>query len=156
MSGEEDKSALNDVDDANASRPIDGDDGGGGGGAGGAGAANGPPDTLTIDCNASSPPCQLDIGLGTHTDSRRLDNSSNGNGKTHVSRTTFYPTALTAADVEPANPMLFESGNVTRRLRYSRERWKHLGRPRSNRFSHFKTYTVRFKDYPHVYCSLYR
>lgn len=84
MSDEEDKSGLNDVDSSNASRPNDGDDD--------SGIADGPPDTLTINCNASSPPCQLDIGLGTHTDSRRLDNNSNANGKTHILCTILHLT----------------------------------------------------------------
>lgn len=68
MSEEEDKSTLNDVDNASANRPNDSEN-------------DTQSDSLLVNGNANATPCQLDIGLGTHTDSRRNDNSSNVNGK---------------------------------------------------------------------------
>lgn len=69
MSEEEDKSPLNDVDNAEAGRPNNGEED----------CGDGP---SNVDCGgASSPQCQLDIGLGTHTDSRRHDNGSSANGE---------------------------------------------------------------------------
>lgn len=69
MSEEEDKNTLNDADNAEANRPNNEGDG------------DIQSDNVLVNGNENSPPCQLDIGLGTHTDSRRHDNSSNVNGK---------------------------------------------------------------------------
>lgn len=71
MSEEEDKNTLNDVDNAAARRPNDG-------------GGDSQSDGLLVNGNensANTTPCQLDIGLGTHTDSIRHDNNSNINGK---------------------------------------------------------------------------
>lgn len=68
MSEEDDKSTLNDIDDAAAANQPNGDD-------------DSQPDNLLVNGNENATPCQLDIGLGTHTDSRRHDNNSNANGK---------------------------------------------------------------------------
>lgn len=69
MSEEEDKNTLNDDDNAETNRPNNDGDG------------DIQSDNVLVNGNENSPPCQLDIGLGTHTDSRRHDNSSNVNGK---------------------------------------------------------------------------
>lgn len=69
MSQEEDKKQLNDTEDTTANQPnneVDSDN---------------QSDSLIVNGNENTLPCQLDIGLGTHTDSRRDDNSSNVNGK---------------------------------------------------------------------------
>lgn len=79
MSEEEDKNTLNDSDDSAANqRNIEGDS-----------VDGGRSDSLLVNGNENSPPCQLDIGLGTHTDSRRHDNSSNDNGKCVGKSTRF-------------------------------------------------------------------
>lgn len=70
MSEEEDKGTLNDGDNARAAYRSN-DDGDGGQTDGGS----------LVNGNENATPCQLDIGLGTHTDSRRHDNGSNLNGK---------------------------------------------------------------------------
>lgn len=71
MSEEEDKNTLNDSDNATANqRNIEGEN-----------VDDSQSDSLLVNGNENSPPCQLDIGLGTHTDSRRHDSSSNDNGK---------------------------------------------------------------------------
>lgn len=70
MSEEEDKNTLNDVDDAAAAANRPNDDG----------DEDGQSDSSLVNGNENTPPCQLDIGLGTHTDSRRHDNNSNSNG----------------------------------------------------------------------------
>ncbi|XP_022171812.1 uncharacterized protein LOC111034765 isoform X1 [Myzus persicae] len=67
MSEEEDKSTLNDVDNAVANPPSN------------EGDSNSQSDSLLVNGNENTPPCQLDIGLGTHTDSRRHDNTLNVN-----------------------------------------------------------------------------
>lgn len=67
MSEEEDKSILNDVDNAVANPPSNEGDSGS------------QSDSLLVNGNENTPPCQLDIGLGTHTDSRRHDNTLNVN-----------------------------------------------------------------------------
>lgn len=71
MSEEEDKNTLNDVGNnaAAANRPNHERDG------------DGSSDSLPVNGDENTPPCQLDIGLGTHTDSRRHDNNLNANGK---------------------------------------------------------------------------
>ncbi|VVC24508.1 Hypothetical protein CINCED_3A019633 [Cinara cedri] len=69
MSEEEDKSSLNDVDDAAAANQQNGD-----GDREGDGVSQ--TENLLINGNENIPPCQLDIGLGTHTDSRRHENSN--------------------------------------------------------------------------------
>lgn len=77
MSEEEDKNTLNDVDDdaAAANRPN--------------GDEDGQLDSSLVNGNENTPPCQLDIGLGTHTDSRRHNNNLNANGEyKDVVRTT--------------------------------------------------------------------
>lgn len=69
MSEEEDKNTINDVDNVANNRSNnegDGDD---------------QSDSLLVNGNENTLPCQLDIGLGTHTDSRRHDNNSNVSGK---------------------------------------------------------------------------
>ncbi|KAL5234725.1 hypothetical protein ACI65C_002135 [Semiaphis heraclei] len=67
MSEEEDKNTLNDVDNAVANPPNN------------EGDSDSQPDNLLVNGNENTPPCQLDIGLGTHTDSRRHDNNLNAN-----------------------------------------------------------------------------
>ncbi|KAE9524803.1 hypothetical protein AGLY_014853 [Aphis glycines] len=67
MSEEEDKSILNNVDNAVANPPSNEGDSGS------------QSDSLLVNGNENIPPCQLDIGLGTHTDSRRHDNTLNVN-----------------------------------------------------------------------------
>lgn len=69
MSEEEDKSTLNDVDNAVPNPPSN------------EGDSDSQSDSLLVNGNENTPPCQLDIGLGTHTDSRRHDNTLNVNGK---------------------------------------------------------------------------
>jgi len=69
MSEEEDKSTLNNVDNAVANPPSN------------EGDSDSQSDSLLVNGNENTPPCQLDIGLGTHTDSRRHDNTLNVNGK---------------------------------------------------------------------------
>lgn len=70
MSEEEDKNTINDVDNVAINRSNiegNGDD---------------QSNNLIVNGTESTPhPCQLDIGLGTHTDSRRHDNNSNVSGK---------------------------------------------------------------------------
>ncbi|XP_025415354.1 uncharacterized protein LOC112687042 isoform X2 [Sipha flava] len=65
MSEEEDKYTINDVDNVDTNRSINEGDG------------DGQSDSLLVNGNENTPPCQLDIGLGTHTDSIRDDNNSN-------------------------------------------------------------------------------
>ncbi|XP_015364393.1 PREDICTED: uncharacterized protein LOC107162132 isoform X2 [Diuraphis noxia] len=67
MSEEEDKNTLNDVDNAVANPPSN------------EGDNDSQPDSLLVNGNENTPPCQLDIGLGTHTDSRRHDSNLNAN-----------------------------------------------------------------------------
>ncbi|XP_060833775.1 uncharacterized protein LOC132917180 isoform X1 [Rhopalosiphum padi] len=67
MSEEEDKSTLNDADNAVANPPSN------------EGDSDSQSDNLLVNGNENTPPCQLDIGLGTHTDSRRHDNTLNVN-----------------------------------------------------------------------------
>lgn len=68
MSEEEDKNTINDVDNVATNRSnIEGD-------------GDGQSDSLLVNGNENTPPCQLDIGLGTHTDSRRDDNNTNISG----------------------------------------------------------------------------
>ncbi|CAI6349727.1 unnamed protein product [Macrosiphum euphorbiae] len=67
MSEEEDKSTLNNVDNAVANPPSN------------EGDSDSQSDSLLVNGNENTPPCQLDIGLGTHTDSRRHDNTLNVN-----------------------------------------------------------------------------
>jgi len=69
MSEEEDKSTLNDADNAVANPPSN------------EGDSDSQSDNLLVNGNENTPPCQLDIGLGTHTDSRRHDNTLNVNGE---------------------------------------------------------------------------
>lgn len=69
MSEEEDTNTLNNVDNAAPNRPNNEGDG------------DPQTDNVLVNGNENSPPCQLDIGLGTHTDSRRHDNNSNDNGE---------------------------------------------------------------------------
>lgn len=74
MSEEEDTNTLNDIDDAASANQPNGDvDREGDGGS--------QMENLLVNGNENIPPCQLDIGLGTHTDSIRHDNNSNINGK---------------------------------------------------------------------------
>jgi hypothetical protein len=68
MSEEEDKYTINDVDNVDTNRSINEGDG------------DGQSDSLLVNGNENTPPCQLDIGLGTHTDSIRDDNNSNVSG----------------------------------------------------------------------------
>ncbi|XP_001950604.2 uncharacterized protein LOC100165265 isoform X1 [Acyrthosiphon pisum] len=67
MSEEEDKITLNNVENAVANPPNN------------EGDSDSQSDSLLINGNENTPPCQLDIGLGTHTDSRRHDNTLNVN-----------------------------------------------------------------------------
>lgn len=95
MSEEEDKSRLN---DAEAGRPDDGEEDCDGG-------------PSNVDCGgASSPPCQLDIGLGTHTDSRRHDDGPSANGEN--SNVASAPKRSTNADTSQT-PFGFEPPSRT-------------------------------------------
>jgi len=69
MSEEEDKNTLNETDNATANQPNHEND------------SDNQSDSLLVNGNENTLPCQLDIGLGTHTDSRRDDNNLNANGK---------------------------------------------------------------------------
>lgn len=71
MSEEEDKNTLNNVDNATAYNPPNNESDG----------DNQSDNSFLINGNENSPPCQLDIGLGTHTDNRRHNNNLNVNGK---------------------------------------------------------------------------
>lgn len=67
MSEEEDKGNVNDGDNAAEADRQNSD--------------SRPESEMLINGNENATPCQLDIGLGTHTDSRRHDNNSNVNGE---------------------------------------------------------------------------
>jgi len=69
MSEEEDKNTLNETDNSTANQPNNEND------------SDNQSDSLLVNGNENTLPCQLDIGLGTHTDSRRDDNNLNINGK---------------------------------------------------------------------------
>jgi len=79
MSEEEDKNTLNDVDNAVANPPSN------------EGDSDSQSDSLLVNGNENTPPCQLDIGLGTHTDSRRHENNLNVNGKYTYYYTSYVP-----------------------------------------------------------------
>jgi len=79
MSEEEDNSILNNVDNAVANPSSNEGDSGS------------QSDSLLVNGNENTPPCQLDIGLGTHTDNRRHDNTLNVNGEYLYLNITYVP-----------------------------------------------------------------